>query len=211
MIELARIVEDQSSLSSYRATQNEERANQLELLIEQTKPTNYYTNWHPLIATPFRYSPPHPEARFRPSYGKNVFYGALIEETALFEHAFYYIRERMNLQKLETDTGVRTIFFIDADESSSTHISDDPSCSVIMDKNDYTASHEFVNTNPKTTFIIYPSCRDPQQRDNAAVLDIKHLEKYPKWLSPIKFFYDNQKREINWLDYKLHISWDQVS
>jgi hypothetical protein len=210
LIELVRIVENQSALSSYRATQNEERALQLELLIETTKPHNPYSMWHPLIATPFRYSPPHPEARFRPSYGKNVFYGSFIEETALYEHAYHFIKQRMHL-KIKTDIGTRTLFFIDADENNAIQIKNHPDCSLITDKNDYSASHQFVLSRPKTTFIIYPSCRDPKQRENAAVLDIHHLERYPKWESSIKFFYDNQKKEINWLDYHLHIQWKHVS
>lgn len=210
MIELVRIVEHQSTLSSYRATQNEERALQLELLIEITKPTNLYMAWHPLVAAPFRYSPPHTHARFRPPYGRNIFYGALIEETALYEHAFHFIKQRIHL-KIKTDTGVRTIFFVEADEKNSVQIRNHPDCSMIMNKNDYSASHQFIHSHPKETFIIYPSCRDPKGRDNAAVLNIHHLEKNPKWESTIRFFYDNQKHEINWLDYNLHIQWNQVS
>ena len=210
MIELVRIVEYQATLSSYRATQNEERALQLELLIEATKPRNLYLTWHPLIATPFRYPPPHPHARFRPSYGKNVFYGSFIEETALYEHAFHFIKQRMHL-KIKTDTGVRTIFFVDADNNNSTQLRHHTDIPRMMDKNDYSASQHFVTLNPNAIFIIYPSCRDPLQRDNAAILDIALLNKNPKWESTIKFFYDNQKQQINWIDYHLHIQWSQVS
>lgn len=211
MIELVRIIENQSTLSSYRATQNEERAIQLELLIEMTKPVDKQQAWHPLIATPFRNTPPpHTQARFRPSYGKNVFYGALLEETALYEHAFHFMKQRMHL-KIKTDTGVRTIFFVEANDSGSVKIKHHSTCSQIINKNDYSASHQFVADNTQTTFIIYPSCRDPKQRENAAVLDINHLAKNPKWESSIKFFYDNQKQQINWLDYKLHITWKEVS
>ena len=32
-----------------------------------------------------------------------------------------------------------------------------------------------------------------------------------KWESTIKFFYDNQKKQMNWLDYNFHIQWEQVS
>lgn len=210
MIELVRIVENQSILSSYRATQDEERALQLELLIEATKPKNIHLTWHPLIATPFRYNPPHPEARFRPPYGNNVFYGSLIEETALYEHAFHFIKQRRHLA-LKSDAGSRTIFFVDADDHHSIQIRNNPNKSVIMHRNDYSASHQFVASNPNATFIIYPSCRDPSQRDNAAVLDINYLNKNPKWESTIKYFYDNQKQAITWLDYRLHIHWNQVS
>src|SRR4029078_3099921 len=131
-----RSVEQQSILSSYRATQDEKRALQLELLIETTKPANLYSMWHPLIATPFRYDPPYPEARFRPSYGKNVFYGSLLEETALYEHAFHFIKQRMHL-KIKTDTGVRTIFLVDANENQALKIKNHADCTDIMDKNNY--------------------------------------------------------------------------
>jgi len=209
-MELVRIVEHQATLSSYRATQNEELALQLELLIEATKPKNIYADWHPLIATPFRYNPPHPQARFRPPYGKNVFYGSLLEETALYEHAFHFIKERKHL-KIKTDTGVRTIFFVDTNRQHAIVIRNHPDCLTIMNKNDYFASHQFMLSNPHASAIIYPSCRDPKQRDNAAILDIALLNKNPKWESAIKFFYDNQKQEMSWLDYKLRIHWNQVA
>jgi len=209
LIELTRIVEHQASLSSYRATQNEERALQLELLIESTKPKNFHYGWHPLIATPFRYSPPHPQARFRPPYGKNVFYGSLVEETALYEHAFHFMKQRLHLN-IPTETGIRTIFFVDADNRHCVQIKNESNSSAITNKQDYSASHQFIVANPNVTFILYPSCRDPQQRDNAAVLNINHLGKNPKWESSIKFFYDNAQQQITWLDYQLHIQWNQV-
>lgn len=210
MIELARIVEHQASLASYRATQDEDRAVQLELLIEATKPANPYLEWHTLIATPFRYAPPHPEARFRPAYGKNIFYGSCVEETALYEHAYHFMKQRRHLN-LQTETGVRSIFAINADDQAALHIQNHKNMSAIIDKNDYTASHEFMKDNADTTFIIYPSCRDPQHRDNAAVLDIQHLDKNPPWEKAIKFFYDNEAKKLLWMDYKLHITWAQVS
>lgn len=209
MIELVRIVEHQASLSSYRATENVERAVQLELLIEMTKPVNQSQQWHSLIATPFRYTPPHRAARFRPPYGKNVFYGALLEETALYEHAFHFMKERLHLN-MQTDTGMRTIFFVEADNVNALQIRNHAECSKLIDKNDYSASHQFIAEHSEITFIIYPSCRDPKQRDNAAVLDINHLAKNPKWESTIKFFYDNRMRKINWLDYDFAVRWDVV-
>lgn len=210
MIEIVRIVEHQATLSSYRATQNEERALQLELLIEATKPRHHYAGWHPLIATPFRYHPPHPQARFRPPYGKNIFYGSLIEETALYEHAFHFMKQRMHLN-IATETGMRTIFFVDADNKKAVYVKSEKNLSAIINKNDYTVSHQYVTYYPNVTFIVYPSCRDPQQRDNTAILDINHLMKNPKWESSVKFFYDNSSKQITWLDYNIHIKWSQVS
>lgn len=209
MIDLIRIVENQAALSSYRATQNEERAVQLELLIETTKPKNFFAEWHPLIATPFRYDPPHPNARFRPPYGRNVFYGSLNDETALYEHAFHFMRERLHL-KLKSDTGIRTLFKVDADETNSIHLRTVANFQTIMDKNNYSASHQFIMQHPHASFILYPSCRDPQQRDNAAIFDIQHLGQNPKEEKSIKFFYDHTLQRITWIDYAFHIDWREV-
>lgn len=210
MIDLTRIVENQASLSSYRATQDEEKALQLELLIENSKPRNAYTEWHPLIATPFRYSPPLKVGRFRASYGKNVFYGSLIEETALYEHAYHFIKERKHL-KLQTDTGVRTIFFVSANDKNAERITLEAKFMKLLDKNDYSFSHQFIEKNSKTTFIIYPSCRDPKKRNNAAILDINHLDKNLISERAIKYFYDNKQKQLTWIDYPLHIQWSDVN
>jgi hypothetical protein len=210
LIELARIVEYQTPLFAYHVTQNEDRAKQLEWLIEYTKPKNLYGEWHPLIATPFRYNPPHHQpARFRQIYGKNVFYGSLIEETTLYEHAYHFMKQRIHLN-IRTETGTRTIFFVNADNKNAIHVKNDKHFLLIIDKNNYSASHQFVAANPQATCILYPSCRDPKQRDNAAILDIKRLEKNPTWESSIKFFYDNNKKQMTWIDYQLHIQWTEV-
>lgn len=211
MIEVIRIVEHQANLSSYRATQDEERAVQLELLIESTKPTNSYLEWDPLIATPFRYNSPHQKARFRPIFAKrNIFYGALTEETAFYEYAFHFMLQRLHLSA-EPETGQRTLFFADANDASATRLHHHQDCQKIMDKNDYSASHQFIEKNPHITFIIYPSCRDPKQGDNAAILDIHHLAKKPKWETSIKFFYDYKRKQLAWIDHPLHVRWEQVS
>lgn len=210
MIELVRVIQNQNTLYAYRVTQSVDEAQQLELLFEMTKPTSLYAEWHPLIATPFRYSPPLRVGRFCSEYGKNIFYGSLIEETALYEHAFHFMKQRMHLPQ-KTDIGTRTIFFVDADDTNSVNIRGKREEAEIMDKNDYSASHQFVIANPHISFILYPSCRDPEKRDNAAILNINHLEKFPKWESSIHFFYDNQEKKITWLDYQLDISWHQLA
>ncbi len=209
MIEVIRIVEDQTKLYSYHATQNEERAEQLEFIMEATKPSNLYPEWHPLISTPFRYNPPHLDARFRPRFGKNVFYSTLVEETALYEHAFHFMRQRMHLN-ITPDTGSRTLFFVVADERNAVQLHHAHNLSSLIDKNDYTPSHQFVQSNPHATFILYPSCRDPKQRDNAAILDIHLLEKNPTWEAPIHYFYNNPKKQLTWIDYQLPITWAEV-
>src|SRR5690348_15899593 len=80
MIEVHRVVEDQVKLTSYRATEDAEKAIQLEILIDLTKPPKRQIEWHELIYTPFRYNLPvlpRFQARFKPPYfQKNVFYAS---------------------------------------------------------------------------------------------------------------------------------------
>jgi hypothetical protein len=208
--EVIRIVEQQANLPSYRATQDEGRAAQLELMVELTKPKNLYLGWHYLIATPFRYNPPHPNARFRPPFAtRNVFYGALAEETALYEHAYHFIRQRLHLN-VEPETGTRTLFIAEANAAKSIHIRDQLNYQKIMDKNDYSASHQFIEENSHATFILYPSCRDPKHRDNAAILEIEHLEKKLKGETSIRYFYNYKKQRLLWIDSQLYIDWEEV-
>lgn len=209
MIELTRIV-DKKNLYAYRATKNQDLAVQLEQLIRATTPKNNFPQWHPFISDSFIYNPPHPEARFRPPFGKNIFYGSLIEETALYEHAFHFMKQRVHLN-ITVENGDRTIFFVDADNKSSVNIKNDRNFTNIMDKKNYSASHQFISSNPSVTFIEYPSVRDPQQRENVAILDISCLSKNPKWSSSIKYFYDNTKKQITWIDYQLDIQWSVVA
>lgn len=213
MTDIARVVEHQSTLSSYKATKHENRAEQLELLIELSKPSNRHQTWHRLIATPFRYPPPQPQhqARFRPAYGRNVFYGSIMQNTALYEYSYHFMKQRTHIQHKTPDAGMRTIFIVGTTEYNAHDISSDANLAAIMDKNNYTASHAYIKNNPNITFIRYPSCRDPSKGSNIAVLDINHLSKTPKWETTIKFFYDFSAQKISWIDYNLHIDWQTVS
>ena len=210
MIEIFRLAEDQAKLSSYRAAQNEDQAVQLELAIELTKPKNKYTEWHDLIATPFRYSPPLKIARFRAEFARNVFYGSVNHQVTYYEYSYHFMMERRHL-KIKTETGQRTLFSVNADDRYAVYLHQHPHCKKITDKNDYTASHHFVETNVDVSFIIYPSCRDPQKRDNAAIFDINVFEKNINNEIPVKYFYDNKKQVISWLYQGLRVSWKQVS
>lgn len=210
MIELIRIIEDQINMSSYRATLNEERAVQLEFLVELTKAKNPYADWHYLIATPFRYHPPFKNARFRPPFASNnIFYAALAEQTAFYEYSFHFMQERLHL-KISPEIGQRTLFSVNANPETAIRLHTHPECHKIMDKHDYRFSHAFIEKHTDATFIIYPSCRDPENRDNAAVLDINHLDKKPKYEHSIKFFYDNEKKLLTWIDKNLQVKWDEV-
>jgi hypothetical protein len=119
------------------------------------------------------------------------------------------MKQRIHLS-INPETGVRTIFAVGADDSGAVSIHKHKAVKRLMDRNDYTVSHQFIENNPQINFIYYPSCRDPNHGDNAAILDITLLNKTLEWESPIKFFYDNNNRVINWLDYRLHIQWKDV-
>lgn len=207
-MEIMRIIECQTSLYGYRATKNEARAIQLELAIDSTKPKNQHDEWDILISTPYRYSPPHREGRFRPPYGKNVFYGSAHVQTCFYEHAYHYMKERLHLE-MEPETDSRTLFSVQANDKNSINLRNYDVCSEIMHKIDYEASYKFIENNPDVSFIIYPSCRDPERRDNAAILDINLIAKNPSYQMRAGFYYDNKKKMIKWIDYDFSIYWDQ--
>lgn len=120
------------------------------------------------------------------------------------------MRQRRHL-KLETETGTRTLFFVDADNREARSIHHEQQFASILDKNDYLPSQQFVEYNPQASFLVYPSCRDPLHRDNAAILEIRHLAKYPKWESSIKYFYNYENSRLTWINYQLRIDWKDVS
>ena len=206
-MEIFRIIKNQTiALHSYHLTQNKNQAEQFDFLIKKLQPINL-SNWHPYIAMPFKRKPPHPPARFRPAHGRTVFYASFVEETALYEKAFKIMSQRIHLKEGNISSS-RTMFSANAD--SSTAIDVNNISNQLMDKNDYTASHQFISATSET-FIIYPSCRDRLHRNNAAILDINHLAKNPNWESPIQFFYDDNLQQITWLDNGLTISWQEVN
>jgi hypothetical protein len=57
----------------------------------------------------------------------------------------------------------RTHFTLRFSDGRCLDITHHPKVKKIMDKNDYTASHDFVKKQKKLSSILYPSCRDPQK------------------------------------------------
>lgn len=218
MIEVHRVVENQAQLTSYKATQDKEKAIQLEILIDLTKPPMRQSGWDELIATPFRYDlpvMPKFQARFRPPYfSKNVFYSSHVLETALYEYSYHMMRQRVHLQvgkrRVKNETGTRTGFSADADDSLAIRIHSFPNAKVILNKSDYSASHAYVQSNPNVDFIVYPSVRDPQHRDNMAIMNISHLSRRLRSERQLNFFYDYRKKTVTWIDVGFTIEWEQV-
>lgn len=204
-MELFRIIKNQGIVNyNYSSTQNKKQAEQVSLMITKAKPSVSYHPWHPYISASFKLKRPHPSARFRPPLGRHVFYGSSTEITALYEQAYFIMKDRVILQQGD-NADTRTIFSVDADNKNAVHITDPH----ILDKNNYAASQQYITSNAHS-FITYPSCRDPQHRINAAILDINHLAKTPNWESPIQFFYDDNLQQITWNN-SFTITWQEVS
>jgi hypothetical protein len=193
---LHRIVEDQASSSPTRTiTDTQEEYEFIEALIEGTKPEIEVTQHHYLIRTQFRYPLPVAAkyaARFRPPFfHRNVFYGCFEGITACYEAAFHWLRERIHVPNLSQTAEPRTHFETDFNDAFAINICGHRDVTQIMDKNDYSRSHRLIESNPNASSIIYPSCRDPQHRNCAAVLDVTTLGTQPQSMENLFFIYSS--------------------
>jgi len=214
VIEAHRIVEDQLQLYGYRATKSAPKAAYIYSLLEATKPGLPHKAWHPLIATPFRHSlpcPPNKQARFRPAYfNRNILYCSLSSDTVFHEHAYHFLKERIHLVG-SRDYGRRTAFTLFLNEKAVTDISSHPNIKAIMNRRDYSASHEFIKTKPEVKIISYPSCRDPKHGINYAALDITALRKEIGEERTLPFYFDQAAQSILWTELGLEIFWKDVN
>ena len=217
MTKAYRVVQDQARNYSYDATKNAEEAAYLESVLELTKPKETYSQWHRLIAAPFRYSlPVQPayQARFTPPYfDRNALYCSEKTETALHEHAYHFLKQRVHLKGAVVETGMRTIFSLSVDEASVTDISNRPDIARITDRRDYSASHAYIQGNPKIEAIKYPSCRDPKRQPNFAILDINLLGKKIGNERTMSIYFDPAQQLIRWFEdgHNLDIGWKTVA
>lgn len=207
-----RIVERQSLKYAYKATSTDEGSSILDAALDLTKPANPHPEWHPLIATPFRYPlpvDPKYQARFRPpNFPKNVFYCSESLETAAFEHGFHFLRERRHLGKNGVrETGDRTAFSVGLDESPVTDLSAHPKIRELTDPKDYAPSHHYILDHPSEDAVKYPSCRDPGRGKNLAVFNIALLGKTPTEQRTFPYRFDPHKKSIVWLDAGLTLKW----
>jgi hypothetical protein len=217
---LHRIVEDQASHTPTRTiTDTQDEYNFIENLVEETKPPIPATNHHYLIRTQFRYPLPvlpKYQARFRPPFfPKNVFYGAFQRETSFYEAAYHWLRERVHVKDLSMTPEPRTHFTVDFDDSTATDLCNHPNITRIMDRNDYSASHDFIAKNVDVSSIIYPSCRDPRNGNCAAVFDLLALGERPLSTEPLLLIYDCVNKSCSMIgpevDPKIVIAWSLVA
>ncbi len=214
MIQAFRIIEDQSRIYSYLATTSTENAEYIETLLEETKPLIQWNGYHRLIAAPFRYplpAAPRYQARFRPPYyNRNLLYCSGNQETALYEHTYHFLRERIHLKTMK-EPGQRTIFSLFLHPGDVRDIRTHPNIAAIMNRTNYEESHRYIQNNPDTKILCYPSCRDPQNRENYAVFEITSLGKNIETEKRLSFYFDAAARSIRWLDINLLIAWETVA
>lgn len=214
MIQAWRIVENQANLYGFRAADNAEKALYLEDIIESTKPAPLTAGWDKLIAAPFRHPLPVPhayQARFRPPYfNRNILYCSKELLTALYEHAFHYMRERVHLKGVR-EAGQRTAFTLLIDPKAVTDVRHRRDAKALTARKDYAASHAYISKNPEVRVIAYPSCRDPKRRLNYAALDIKAVGPNTGERRAISFYFDQSQGSILWTDFDLPIRWVEVA
>lgn len=214
MIEAFRVVQDQTRSYSYDATGNAEEASYLESVLELTKPRALYEDWHRLISTPFRYPlpvQPSYQARFTPPYyHRNALYCSKESLTALYEHAYHFLRQRVHLEGAVPETGLRTIFSLFVDEGDVSDLGGRPDIARIMERQDYSASHDYVRKNPAVKVIGYPSCRDPERGMNFAALEIASLGRALGDEKLIEFHFEPVHKIVRWIEYNLSIDWETV-
>ncbi len=214
MISVYRIVQPQAPLYAYASTSSPENAVQLESLLEAAKPDQFVDSWHLLISTPFRYPIPveaHYQARFKPPESDiRVLYSSKFANTALYEHAYYFIRERLHLGA-EDETGNRTLFSLSLNEKKVTDLMRHPHVRALTDRKNLTASHEYIRMNPEVKGVKYPSCRDPNRGENFAVFDIHVLGKNIGEERSLSFVFQARKRSLFWVNNRLIIEWNEVN
>lgn len=213
MTKTCRIVQFQEHLYAYEATSSPENALELEALLEAHKPAAPYGKWHPLIAAPFRYHlpvKPNFEARFKSPYSDiRVLYCAKEVRTTMYEHAYYFMRERIHLSPGD-EAGARTLFSLYVNENKVKDILHHPQIKELTNRNSYKASHEYIQKNPEVKGVKYPSCRDPKKGLNYAIFDIKLIEKDIGEELTIQFVYKAGKRSLYWIENGIEIPWTTV-
>jgi hypothetical protein len=215
VIDAYRVVELRSGLYAQQATSTLDRARYLESVFELTKPTQRFAEWHPLLAAPFRYPVPVApayQARFRPPfYPRNVLYAAKHIVTALYEHAFHFLKERAHLVKAVPESGYRRIFTLGIlTPEAIVDLRSFPESERIMDRNDYGPSHTFMQAHPEVRLLAYPSVRDPERRDNLAIFDINTLAKDVRDQAALLYYFNPKAQSLVWRDLELEIPWSLV-
>ena len=214
MIAAWRVVENQVGQYGFRAADGAPKALYLEAIIESTKFAPLDDGWDKLIAAPFRYPLPVPSAlraRFRPPFSnRNVLYCSKELLTALYEHAFHFLRERMHLKGMR-EPGQRNAFCLGIEPKAVTDLRSRRDVKALTARGDHSASHAYIREHPKVRVAAYPSCRDPKHGLNFAALDITALSRTVSERRSISFYFDQTDASILWTDFDRLIRWSEVA
>ncbi len=217
---LHRILELQAHTVIRKLTDTQEEYEFIESLIESQKPAYPRKEHHYLIQTSFRYALPVPvqyQARFKPPFShRNCFYGAEHYHTSAYEYAYHWLRQRVHLENLSQEAQARTHFTVSFKDAQAIDLRKNPSCQGVMDRKDYGASHEFIQAHPLATSILYPSCRDPEQRVCVVTFEIETLGKKALSEKTLYFVYQAARKscsiqDILQDDLPLEVRWSEVA
>jgi len=175
-------VEAQHVVSTMRLVDSREEQDELELLLEQSKPFKpaMKVPKHYLIYTPFRYRPPHP-SRFRRGGELGIWYGAEELYAACAEVAYWrnrFILDSAALVKAELLT--EHTFFQAEVSGAAVDLMGQPwveSRNVWTHGSDYTGTQTLADSarDRGVQWVCYESVRAPGKRC-AAVLSVDALE-----------------------------------
>ena len=196
-----RCVESQAHAPLRLLTDTQDEYEFLESFVEDSKPAYLGLDGYDLLVqTPFRYKLPVPNrfaARFRPGFfHKNVFYASKKRDTSLYEASYYFLRQRHYIEGLSQTPEPRTLFVAGVNLKGAADLRSHPEIEKIMDRNDYGASHHYMEANRDTEVLLYPSCRCPNRGTNVAVFKIGRLEKKPTSQETLTFVYDSGKKAV---------------
>lgn len=116
----------------------------------------------------------------------------------------------MHLKGLR-ESGQRTAFTLTISPKAITDIRRRRDLKALTARNDYAASHAYIQKNSEVRVIAYPSCRDPKRGPNFAALDIHALGRTTGAHRAISFYFDQSAASILWTDYDLPILWAEVA
>lgn len=202
-----------------KLTDNQEEYEFLERLIDSQKPKISESKHHYLIKTPFRYPlPVKPQhmARFKPPfYHRNNFYGSEHYRTSAYEYAYHWLAERVHITGLSQEPQPRTHFQVRFSDIHCVDLRKHAQIKSIMNRRDYTLSHQWIEANPKISSILYPSCRDPENRNCIVTFEISTLGKQPRQERTLDFIYQASQRMCLIQDpllkeRSLEILWEEV-
>lgn len=214
-----RIVELQAHTVIRKITDTQEEYEFLEQLIESKKPRYPNTQHHYLIQTPFRYPlPVEPQysSRFKPPfYTRNCLYAALLYRTSAYEYAYHWMSQRVHIPNLSQEPQARTHFTVTFEDPHLFDLHSNSELKKIMDRQNYGPSHQWIESHPEVSSILYPSSRDPEQGDCVVTFEIVTLGAQPLSERTLHFIYqasekkcriqDPLQKEKSW-----EINWEEV-